>query len=308
MDYVKNEYRKGEIMKRIISLLLIVIMSCSALVGCDWKSIFNWGANSNDKVDEDLKMKEAYISQFKIDGVEAKDVVIDYDGGTYNGARVVMLDAEWHDPAETTESIDGVSIMYYDSNQLYLYKDGSFKTLDEAYGIELISKDELTKIASDFNNNAKHFRDTCDKFDFPEFWIWEPDEEYSEFVKYDKIDIRIDRDIVFTDENREENLIKYLGEDIIKRVVSEGRVSEDYVGYALELHVPGEENIQYVFERLSQVPGVLSAGYYVRYGMAAQATNDSYNEHNGSWWMDNIEIEKVWSITTGSYVVKTAVE
>ena len=28
-------------MKRIISLLLIVIMSCSALVGCDWKDIFN---------------------------------------------------------------------------------------------------------------------------------------------------------------------------------------------------------------------------------------------------------------------------
>ena len=28
-------------MKRIISLLLIVIMSCSALVGCDWKNIFN---------------------------------------------------------------------------------------------------------------------------------------------------------------------------------------------------------------------------------------------------------------------------
>ena len=290
-------------MKKLISLLLVVILVCSALAGCDWNSIFN---RNEPTIDEDTKMKQMYLSQFKIQNLDAEDVVIDYDGGTYNGARIVMLDAEHNDPEEWTETIGDTMIKYYDSNRLYAYKDDCFMELNESYGNALISKNDLIKIASDFANSTKHFRDTCDKFDFPEFWIWEPGEEYREFVKYDKIDIRIDRDIIFTDKNWEENLIKYLGEDIIKRVVSEGRVSVDYIGYALELYVPGEENIQYVFERLSKVPGVLSAGYYVRYGVA-QSTNDSYYSHDGTRGLEYIDIEKVWDFTTGSSLVHVGI-
>ena len=158
-------------MKRIISLLLIVIMSCSALVGCDWKSIFNWGANSNDKVDEDLKMKEAYISQFKIDGVEAKDVVIDYDGGTYNGARVVMLDVEWHDREHWTEIIDEISIQYYDANRILVYKSNEFYTLEEAKDSDILSLEQIVLISNDFQSKVAHYRDTCDKFDFGEVLV-----------------------------------------------------------------------------------------------------------------------------------------
>ena len=107
-------------MKKLISLLLVICILCPLLVGCGNR-------------DEDFKMKKAYLRQFEIEGKEPEDVIIDYDGGEYNGTRIVMLDVEWHDPEEWTETVDGVEIKYYDSNRLYAYKNGKFFTLTDAY-------------------------------------------------------------------------------------------------------------------------------------------------------------------------------
>ena len=299
-------------MKKLISLLLVIIMTCSTLVGCDWKSIFNPCADSNDTVDEELKMKEAYLSQFQIEGVEAKNVVVDYDGGTYNGARIVMLDAEWHNPAELSESIDDVTITYYDPNRLYVYQDESFISLNEAYSSSRISKDELSKIASDFNNDVRHFRDTCDKFDFPEFWIEDYDGRFEGddyYLSTNRIYIEVDKDIAFNSGNTgwRENLLNYLegyvGENVVKHIIFESRITWESNFYLIELHDDGFENIKRVFEILSRVPGILSAGYYIQIGVAAQANDSPYIDYNSSWWIDNIEVEKVWDFTTN--VLKT---
>ena len=298
-------------MKRIISLLLIVIMSCSALVGCDWKSIFNWGANSNDKVDEDLKMKEVYISQFKIDGVEAKDVVIDYDGGTYNGARVVMLDAEWHDREHWTEIIDEISIQYYDANRILVYKSNEFYTLEEAKDSDILSLEQIVLISNDFQSKVAHYRDTCDKFDFEEYKFADnfnilPGKEPWTNVIYVDLDIRICKD----NQGYESfDVVEYLGSDIIAKVKNTIMRETEFYRFSLYICNEGYENIQYVFDRLSQIPGVLSAGYYYSgYDITTQAANDEYYENNATWGLESINVENVWDFTTGSYAVKTAVD
>ena len=117
-------------MKKLISLLLVIIITCSVLSGCVY-------------FDRYLKIKKVYLDQFGIKDKNPEDVIIDYDGGTYNGARIVMLDAEWHDPEEWTEIIGETKLQYYDSNRLYAYKDGHFITLTQAFENSILKKSDV---------------------------------------------------------------------------------------------------------------------------------------------------------------------
>lgn len=141
-------------MKKLISLLLVLCILCPLLSGCVWE-------------DEDTRMKRAYLRQFGIKDKNPEDVIVDYDGGTYNGARIVMLDAEWHDPKESVYKDPFVaSINYYDSNCLYAYKYGYFFTLKQAYQYSILEKSDLVDISVNYNAEITAFIDVCDKYDF----------------------------------------------------------------------------------------------------------------------------------------------
>ena len=265
-------------MKKITSILLVfsIISSCFAFMGC---------INLND----DITMKEAYLRQFGIKDVKAEDVVIDYDAGTYNGARVIMLDAEWHDTApkliesygqkhmdyntmEWSEIIDGIEFHYYDTNRLRVYKYGIFFTLKQAKILGLVSDENIENIAIEFEENVNHFRDTCDVFDFPEpFWFEDYDDITVDEGFYDdeiivEIDSRISRGGTQIDGTSRVDLIEYIGSEQIismKRTLNYSYSSDFF--YA-KLKDGGEENIQMLVEYLSHIPGVLSAGYSVKVG------------------------------------------
>ena len=276
-------------MKIFTSLLLAIIMlsSCFTFVGCI-------------DLSDDIKMKEAYLRQFGIKDVKAEDVVIDYDAGTYNGARVVMLDAEWHDTApkkieidgvkytdhntkEWSEIIDGIEFHYYDTNRLRVYKYGIFFTLKQAKILGLVSDENIENIAIEFEENVNHFRDTCDVFDFPEpFWFEDYDGITVDEGFYDdeiivEIDSRISRGGTQIDGTSRVDLIEYIGS---KQITSMKRTlnysySSDY--FYVKLKEGGEENIQMLVEYLSNIPGVLSAAYSVKVGgRPEQATNGDY--------------------------------
>ena len=274
-------------MKKVISLLVVVIFICSALVGC---------------VNQDLesKMKEKYLSQFGIEDKTPEDVVIDYDGGTYNGVRVLMLDAEWHDREEWIENIGETQIQYYDSNRLLAYAFGKFYTLEEAKKYYILSEESIIKIADDFQSQVTHYRDTCDVHDFEEYQFIDNFDIFDDYDPWTNV-IAIDLDKRICRDNESFSIADYLGKDIIAEVKNIFDRNPKYNSYSLYICNPGYENMQYVFERLSKIPGVLHAGYYYSFfDLSAESSNDKYYTNYGAWGLEDIEIEKVWDFTVGS--------
>lgn len=280
-------------MKKLTSFLLVfaIISSCFAFMGC---------INLND----DITMKEAYLRQFGIKDVKAEDVVIDYDAGTYNGARVVMLDAEWHDPNPWMEKIGEKSIRYYDNNRLLVYQLGKFYTLTEAKEKYLLFSNQIEWIIYHFNNQIKHFRDTCDVYDFTDFWLWDNFDVFEDVSPISNmIAVQIDRRIVNRNSKLETefNIVSFLGDDIIAKEDKIISQEVDWICFSLYLSNEGYDNIQYVFERISKIPGVLSAGYYYDYYYPYdQSSNDYYYDNPENWGVKSIYADKVWDFTTGS--------
>ena len=276
--------------KKITSILLVLTMifSCLAFVSCI-------------SINDDLKMKEAYLRQFGIEGVDAEDVVIDYDGGNYLGARIVMLDAEWHDREMWEETIDDITIQYYDKNRILLYTFGKFYTLTEAKSYLMISEKKLKSIADDFSSKVTHYRGTCDSFDFEECIILNDFVEINgqmprDNIVYLELDIRLCKD----NEGYETfDIVKYLGPDIIKQRKNKIYADDKYQAFSLYVHNAGYENLLDIFEILSKIPGVLRVGYYYDiFDIGAQIANDTYYSHYRAWGHNSIEIEKVWDFTT----------
>ena len=284
-------------MKKLISLLLVICILCPVLIGC-----------VNQDQDSEESMEQRYLRQFNIKEKEPEDVIIDYDGGTYNGARIVMLDAEWHDPEEWTETVGGITIQYYDSNRLYAYKNGKFYTLEKAKKCFILTKSNIQKIAKNFNNEVRHFRDTCDTYDFDEFWYWDNLElSGAPLGKKPRSDmIGVDIDVRVCKENGKVDklaMINYLGEDIISRV--HGVADWDnFCRFYFKVLNDDLDNIPFIIERFKNIPGVLSAGYYWDvYDPGCSSLNNTYSFPQVDWGLYDIEVEKVWDFTTGSSII-----
>ena len=283
---------KEKTMKKLICLLLVILMTCSTLAGCVHQ-------------DADLRMKKAYLRQFGIKDVEPEDVVIDYDGGTYNGARIVMLDAERHNPEERTETVSDIVIQYYDANCLYVYKNEKFYTLVEAYENSILLSNDIVSIAVIFNEEVTHFRDTCDKYDFPKGKILEVDERNNDRIAYHSIYIYLD---VYVCKSAFEckDLFDYLSSDDITNVafIYHGVNHKEFPDYystmlMAELKEQTKESADRVMEEIVQIPGVWGVSYFYPVGFPAQVTNGSYSSDEYSW-INDIKVEKVWDFTMGS--------
>ena len=270
-------------MKKLISLLLVICMLCPLFVGC---------ANQ----DKDYKMKKNYIRQFKIKDKEPEDVIIDYDGGTYSGARIVMLDTEWHDPEKWTETIGDTTIQYYDSNRLYAYKNGKFYTLSDAYEKGKLSKNEITQIALKFSMDVCFYLDTCDIYDFDKSSFVDGDLSKNEM--YDKLNVWVDwkalEGIDFTSTTWVEHMTTHLGNNLIE-TWGITHISDDFMVLYIELAYNTKEHHSYVANELKKVPGILKVDSYSEYGW----NNSSYtNSFSGvSWAIESIQVEKVWEFT-----------
>lgn len=245
-------------MKKLISLLLIVCIICPLLSGCVDQ-------------DSDLRMKKAYLRQFKIKDVEPEDVVIDYDGGIYNGARIVMLDAEWHEPQRIRITIDNDIYIYcYDSNTPYVYKYGHFFSFTDAILRKIISREDAQSIASDFNENVKDFSDTCDKHDFD---LCEVDLEYynenDKNLRSDAVMIKIDNKIIEGNTlNSKENLADYintrLGKNIVVKIGLYFSKDDKTTTYKVIIKDFGLKNLPQCMTELTSVPGLVWIGCYSR--------------------------------------------
>ena len=245
-------------MKKLISLILVICIFCSLLMGC-----------VNE--DEDLRMKRIYLRQFKIKDVSPQDVVVDYDGGTYNGARIVMLDAERHDLEEWTDFLGKSGIDYYDSNRLWAYKYGRFYDLKEAYSLSIISEEDYAKIANEYRIKIKHFIDVCDVYDFDscqETHIGTDHVDYSgKQVCHENMWIYLDKNLFSGLSTRfvedRQKIVDYINSCVGINLVSSISSLVDFIPNTnmcyteITLNNDSVEKLPQIMESLSKVPGVI---------------------------------------------------
>ncbi len=284
-------------MKKLLSLILALTMisSCLALVGC----------NNEEQIGyfREQRIKKDYIKQFAINDASVNDVVLDYYGGNYNGYEIVMLDAECHDPETRVEKIGEASITYYDSNQLYAWKNGIFCSLVDLYTSNSMSVDGIKSIISQYNQKIVQFADICDKYDFNT-----KEEVLSTFellTNFDYDSIQFDCLVAIVDpklslkDTRLQN--EFFGEDLVKNMSKIEKIEgyDNCHGYSIVLHQRNIFYMTYAIEKIKEIPGVINVFPWISSGYTAVPSDPSYSLDE-QWGLDNINIEKVWDFSTGA--------
>ena len=85
--------------------------------------------------------------------------------GTYGGCVAVLMGGGGigYTMALETEVVDGITIQYFDSNKMFIWKNGNLYRPQEAYDMGLLTKDNLSKISAiSFSNNNYHEDDEGD--------------------------------------------------------------------------------------------------------------------------------------------------
>lgn len=158
-------------MKKLISLFLVVVMTCTVLSGCEWSEWFckKTTTEPNDQILEEIiaEMKLDYLMQNNITDVTHDNVLVEFCAGLYNGYLVAMLDATRHVYDQTTVNVGGVDFTYFDGNRLIAYKDGEFLSLEEAYDMGVLSTENLTEIETKFSIEKTNYYEFCDIHDYP---------------------------------------------------------------------------------------------------------------------------------------------
>lgn len=245
-------------MKKLLCIVLTVCLLCPLLSGCAGQ-------------DPETKMKKAYLRELYIKDKEPSDVVIDYDGGEYDGARVVMLDACKHEPQEETVAlINDTTITYYDANRLYVYKYGFLFSLESALERKIISEEDLLDIAANYNASVSSFLDVCDKHDFEigkaDLSAYDADNVH---IRPDAVMIKFDKKILVGGKVEEKQLtIDYinsvLGEELVEEIGFHVFEDSETIFRKVFINNDDIEKLPEVMNALAAVPGVLTVSCYNR--------------------------------------------
>lgn len=131
---------------KIIALLSLVVVTSIMFVGCGGSGVGELGAEVASQIKQDYYDKG-------LGNLGVNEIGLEYYG-TYNGAVAVMVfgsnavgDAVW----ECT--VDGIKFSYRNYVPLIVWKDGEFYTLQEAYGNDFLTKDNLKSIQKHLERN-----------------------------------------------------------------------------------------------------------------------------------------------------------
>lgn len=128
--------------KKIITLCSISIIFLMLFSGC-----------GNEL---EMKIKKDYLPIMQSEGqTEATldDVKILKNYGNYNGAVVVIMNRGSY-AVITKIQIDGVELVFNNSNTALVWHDGDFYELESAYNEGIISKDNLINLSKKINKDS----------------------------------------------------------------------------------------------------------------------------------------------------------
>ena len=294
----------------IILLVVAIILTTLMLNGCIYERNLGYF--------QEQQIKKDYLEYFSIHDKKIKEVVLDYYGGSYNGYQIVMLDHESHDPEIRTVNISDSFIVYYDSNQLYAWKDGDFFTLEDAYLSGKFTNAEIAEIATQFNSRVTHFRDVGDVYDYNEkektslFDCLSMDWRY-----YSKSSLVVTMDKKISVGNVTPG-IDFFGSQYVKVVINN-------VGSSLYNNLnPDDENFEqsltldihnttsilkllYIKKQIEKIPGVKKVDFVGVFVMTKNANDPYYvdsSDDNYQWGLDAINVKQVWDFTTATVLEK----
>ncbi|MCL1811667.1 MAG: hypothetical protein FWG41_05580 [Methanomassiliicoccaceae archaeon] len=138
----------------IVFLVIVTSMAAVAIVALSLQD-----SQDNDQMNPpeplnsemEMKIKQDYFNQ--ITKIKFPEATIDNVGinkyyGTYNGSVVVkMSDLTGHLIMMISETVGGITINYPDTNKALVWKDGNFYSMQEAYDLGLLCKDDLREIS-----------------------------------------------------------------------------------------------------------------------------------------------------------------
>lgn len=101
------------------------------------------------RMDKDLYdriSRDYYAAYGKSEGIEADDAIIKDFYGIYQDNAAAVYFSEMYFCAITKEDIAGVRFIFPDSRTIYIYRDGVFTRLKEAYDEGIVSKEDVLQI------------------------------------------------------------------------------------------------------------------------------------------------------------------
>ena len=106
----------------------------------------------NAEITIDEEIRQAYANLDTSEDYTAEDLSVRYRGA-FNDLYVVFVDGPFeHGDLDWTETVAGVSFEYHSTQTMYAYHQGRFHTLQEAYDLGLMTKDELLALKEAYDN------------------------------------------------------------------------------------------------------------------------------------------------------------
>jgi len=112
----------------------------------------DWDSNTSLSEETTKRIRQDYLDYYT--KAHTPDATVDdvyiwrYYGTNGDCVAVIMNDRfTGHTLALTSDVVDGVTIHYRDSNKMFIWTDGSFQRLQNAYDMDLISKGNLIDIS-----------------------------------------------------------------------------------------------------------------------------------------------------------------
>ena len=143
-------------MKKVFIMLGVLIFSIF-LVSCKKEIKFNMEELSEEMI---LKMKEDYIEEVSETADSVDDLWIKYYYGKYGDSYAFVIEeggTEYAD-AQWGEKVAGITITYPSMGPyIYMYNNGKFYRLQEAYDKGLMNEESLTKLEEVKNRTTKFY-------------------------------------------------------------------------------------------------------------------------------------------------------
>lgn len=141
-------------MKKMICALLAVVLLTCCFSGCNTTVQTNIPSDITEKIIQDYW--DTYCSQY-----EDTDLPIPIEWlslrsyGVFNNVYVLFLDGAFgYTYGEKTDTIAGVKFHYPSTQELLVYHDGAFRSLQEVYDAGLLTVRELRKLPREFPENG----------------------------------------------------------------------------------------------------------------------------------------------------------
>ena len=292
-------------MKKIVSLLLVIIITCSALAGCG--KLIPWNNKLKTEVIEDYLSWSGLKGDYKVEEIDYHFL------GKYGDSVAIYFKTAGAYETPTEEEVAGYKFSYPDSRVIRIWNNGKFYKMADAYEKGLVKAWNVKRISS----KAKSLNHGDPIFIFEEK-IYVDYSEYSDYY-YEYFDsstilVVVDKNISspgkrFDNEFFEDIGIKCITDNTnIYEYLNSNNVYRQY--FFVELSERSKENVKRVISILENKEGIREASP-VGLAQPGLTSNDEYyissDSQQGTWGLYNIEVEKVWDFTTGSSAISVGV-